>query len=459
MAKRKSNNILLILGISVGALLLLAIIAKSAGWIGKEKPTEVEIEKAKRAEIIEKVSASGKIQPEIEVKISPDVSGEITELFVKEGDSVVQGQLLLRIRPENYQLAVDRSNAAVKSSEASTGQMQAQVAQMDAQFTRTKLDFERQKKLHDQKVISDADFQTSEANFIVAKQNLEAAKQSVQAAKYNFKSSQASLKDAQTNLRKTEIFSPVNGIVSKLSVEKGERVVGTSQMAGTEMLRIANLNNMEVQVDVNENDITKVNLKDTVIIEVDAYSDKDIKFKGIVTEIANTANSTTSADAVTEFQVKIRMLQDSYKTLMTDKKSKAPFRPGMTASVEIITEKKSNILSVPLSSVTTRNADDLIINDKQKIKKIKDTPKGNSVDDENQIKAEKMKEIVFIFENGKAVAHEVKTGISDFDNIEIVNGLKEKDEIVIGPFAIVSKKLKNGDLIAKKMNNRDDIKK
>ena len=454
MAKRNNNRLLLILGILAAGLILFALVGKSQGWIGKEKTTEVETALAKKAEITEKVSASGKIQPEIEVKISPDVPGEVIDLFVKEGDSVTQGQLLARIRPENYLSARDRSMAALNSSKATAAQSAAQLAQLQAQLTRAKLDYERQKKLYEQKVISDADYQTAEANFHVAFENVEAARKSLESSNYQIRSAEASVKDASENLRKTEIFAPVSGTVSKLSIEKGERVVGTSQMAGTEMLRIANLNSMEVQVDVNENDIVRVSLGDTAEIEVDSYSKDDRKFRGIVTEIANTANTTASQDAVTEFQVKIRMLQDSYKDLLAMKGKMAPFRPGMTGSVQIITERKTGILTVPIAAVVTRTPDELKAVGDGKPTPVKQVSNDTGNADDKTAKKEDLKTVVFVLENGKAVAREVKTGISDYGNIEIKTGLKEGEEVVSGSYNVL-KKLKNGETVSKKAIAKD----
>jgi HlyD family secretion protein len=459
MAKKK-NNLLLILGIAAGVLIALAIVGKSAGWIGKEPVTEVETAKATRTEVVEKVSASGKVQPEVEVKITPDVPGEVIGLYVKEGDSVVKGQLLLRIKPENFISARDRSLAALSGSRANAAQAAAQVAQLQAQLQQAKLTFDRQKQLYEQKAISISDFQTAETGFTVARENLQAARKSYEAAQFSVKSAEATLKDASVTLLKTEVFAPVNGTVSKLSIEKGERVVGTSQMAGTEMLRIANLNNMEVQVDVNENDIVRVSLGDTALIEVDSYSGTGRNFKGIVTEVANTANSTLSADAVTEFQVKVRILQESYQDLLKQKKDMAPFRPGMTASVDVITERKSGILTVPLAAVTTRLSEELIPVDEKsgkpamKIRNVKAT--DEKVTETKTAKKEAGKEVVFVMENGKAVAREVKTGISDYDNIEIVSGIKEGDEVITGPYNVVSKKLRNGEKIKKKENPGND---
>jgi HlyD family secretion protein len=453
MAKqKKSNRLLIILGVTAALLIAAALIAKKAGWIGKEKPVEVEMAKVKRTEIIEKVSASGKIQPEVEVKISPDVSGEIIELYVAEGDSVTQGKLLLKIRPDNYISAVDRAQANVNNNRASLAQTRARLSQAKVQLERAKIEYDRNKKLYDQKVISDADYVTAETNFKVAQEEVISAEQNLEAARYLVQSAEAGMRDARENLRKTSIFAPVSGTVSKLSVEQGERVVGTSQMAGTEMLRLANLSNMEVLVDVNENDIVRVQLGDTAIIEVDSYANMDKKFQGVVTEISNTAKQTTTQDAVTEFEVKVRILNDSYADLINKKSKLSPFRPGMTASVDIITERKSDVLSVPLAAVTTRNPNAPINPDGKGPEGAQAQSGPNSGTPAKQVsnKAEEIKEVVFVHNNGKVEMREVKTGVSDFENIEILSGLKEGDEIISGPFLTVSKKLNNGDEVAKK---------
>jgi HlyD family secretion protein len=307
--------------------------------------------------------------------------------------------------------------------------------------------------LHKDKVISDADFDQFVSAYTVAKQDLEAAKANVNAANYNVKSSQATLKEAKTNLTKTTIYAPQSGIISKLNVELGERVVGTSQMAGTEMLRIANLNKMEVRVNVNENDITRVSIGDTVLIDVDAFSSSERKFKGVVYEIASSANSSGTAsavsnDAVTEFEVKIRVLRSSYADLIKGKLS-YPLKPGMTASVEILTNRKENIATVPLSAVTTREIGAEV---KEGEKKEDDGTNATNSNDalEAKKRKENTKEVVFVMEKGKAKMIQVKTGISDFENIEIVNGLKDGQEIIAGPYATVAKKLKEGDLVKKK---------
>ena len=271
--KKKSKKMIWVITGLLAALILFLIIGKKAGWIGAEKTTEVEIMKVATGNLTQSVSASGKVQPEVEVKISPDVPGEIIALYVKEGDSVQKGQLLLRIQPENYISLVERSKAGVNQSKASAEQSRAAISRAESQLARLETEFNRQKKLYEDKVVSLADLQTAEANLLAARQDLASAKANFEAARFGINSSEAALKDASENLRKTNIYAPVSGIVSKLAVELGERVVGTSQMAGTELLRIANLNNMEVRVNVNENDIIRVDMGDTVIVDVDAYSD------------------------------------------------------------------------------------------------------------------------------------------------------------------------------------------
>lgn len=424
MAKKQSNKVLFILLGIVGALIIFAIIGRSAGWIGGEKEIEVETTIAKKNTIIEKVSASGVIEPEIEVKLSPDVAGEIIELNVMEGDSVKLGDLLVKIRPDNFISALDRAKANLNQQMANLAQSQANLKRAEAQFTRAELDYKRNEKLYKDKVISESDWELAQANFLTAKNDLESAKQSVSGAEYIIKSSQATVNEAAENLRLTNVYAPVNGTVSKLLVEKGERVVGTQQMAGTEMLRIADLSRMEVRVNVNENDIIRISLGDTTLIDVDSYASVAKRFKGVVTSIANSANTKASMDAVTEFEVKIRIINESYAELVTEK-NRFPFRPGMTASVDIITQKKENILSVPLAAVTTRE------------------DQTNTTADGSK----KPKELIFVVENGRAVQKEIKTGISDFDNIEVLEGIAEGEQVISGPYFTVSKQLKNDDLL------------
>ncbi|WP_026235882.1 efflux RND transporter periplasmic adaptor subunit [Echinicola pacifica] len=426
MATKKSNKLIYILLGVVGALVVLIVIGKATGLVGGAPETEVEIKSASKKTIVEKVSASGVIEPQIEIKLSPDVAGEIIELNVQEGDSVQKDDLLVKIRPDNFISALDRMKANYNQQKANLAQAIANLKRSEAQFDRSKLEFTRNESLYDSKVISDAEYEQARADYISAENDLKASQQSVQAAEYVVKSSQASVDEANENLRLTNVFAPAGGIVSKLLVEQGERVVGTQQMAGTEMLRIADLNKMEVRVDVNENDIVRLSIGDTTIIEVDAYSHTGKKFTGVVTSIANSANEKASQDAVTEFEVKIRVVNESYRDLIT-KENKYPFRPGMTASVEIITEKKENILSVPLASVTTREEVRV------------DTTNLDS----------DLQELVYVLDGNVAKQKKVKTGISDFENIEIIEGLSEGEEIIAGPYFVVSKGLKEGDLVKK----------
>lgn len=430
MARKRKRNKLLYTLIGIGLLLVIvAIIGKKKGWIGESDKTVVTLERVKKVDIIEKVSASGMIQPVIEVKISPEVPGEIIELLVEEGDLVEKDQLLVKLKPDNLKLALDRTKATLNQQKANLASTEAQLARSKAQFIRSELEYNRQKKLYVNKAISNADMEVSEANYQIAKQDLRSAEQSLKASQYIVESAKATMEEANQNLSFTIIKAPMLGNVSKLSVEEGERVVGTSQMAGTEMLRIADFNQMEVRVDVNENDIVRVSLGDTVVIDVDAYSYLDVKFKGKVTAIANTAKDKISSDAVTEFEVKIRILNESFKDFMKEKGEGSPFRPGMTASVDIITNKKFNILSVPLGAVTTRAKKDSLSN--------------------KSFKDDELREIVFVNVNGVATIRDVKTGISDFENIEILEGLSLDDEIVTGPFLQVSKRLNDGDNIKK----------
>ena len=431
MAKKKksSNRILYILGGVVVVLILVAIIGKSAGFVGQKKKIKVEVFEAEKNTIIEKVSASGQVQPVVEVPLSPEVSGEIIELEVEEGDSVSKGDFLLRIRPDNFQSALDQVVAAQNQQRAALAQAKAAQARANANFKRAEQDFLRQKKLFEEKVISEADYQLADANYQIAEQDFESAKESVNAAMFSLKSADARVADARENLRLTSLRAPMSGIVSKLPVELGETVLGTSQFQGTEVMRVADLSKMEVQVDVNENDIIKISVGDTSIIDVDSYSYLDKTFKGVVTHIANTANDKISADAVTEFEVRIQILNSSYQDLVKEQGMKYPFRPGMTASVDIITEVRKNILTVPLSSVTTRSEE----------------KEGEENDESDNLLDDDVKEVVFLNIEGKATKTEVKTGISDFERIEILSGVNEGDQVISGPFLAVSKRLKDGD--------------
>jgi HlyD family secretion protein len=440
----KKNRIYILIAVVVVITLIVLVVLKKNGTIGKENNLKVTVEKVELRDIIETVTANGKIQPEKDIKVSPFISGEIVQLTVQEGDQVALGQLLAKIDPEQYQSAYDRAEAALNSQKASMAQAKAGLAQAKAEFLQTRLDFERNQGLWEKQVISDADFEKIEAQYEMSKSRVDAAEETLNASEFQVKSSEASLREARENLTRTAVFAPQDGTVSLLSVEKGERVQGASQFsAGTELMRIANLNNMEVHVEVNENDIVRVSIGDTAIIEVDAYL-KD-KFKGIVTEIATSANTLgTSADQVTNFDVKVRMLSNSYDHLLDGKPAGfSPFRPGMSASVDIQTEHRVKVPTIEIAAVTTR--DDTT----GRIKSSYEKRKMESDEKEKSETEDDIKEYVFAYEDGEAVMYSVKTGIQDNKYIEILNGLDEGQEIITGPYSAVSKDLKNRDKVEK----------
>lgn len=448
--RKKSNKVLYwFIGATV-VLLLFFIIGKSAGWIGKPKELEVELTKAKKVTIIEKVSASGTVQPVTEVKIAPEVSGEIIDLLIEEGDSVKKGATLVKIRPDTWESRLESAKAVLRQQQANLEQSKSSLLRAKATFERAQAEFERQKKLHEQNVISDADMQLAKQNYDIAKNDVASAEQSVEAAKYVIRSTEASLREAQEDFRKTTVVAPMGGVVSKLIVKNGERVVGTATMTGTEMLRIADLNEMEVRVNVNENDIVRVHIGDTAIIDVDAYSSTKKQFKGRVTLIANTAKDKVSEDAITEFEVRILILASSYQDLVKAG-NRFPFRPGMTASVDILTTTKDGALSVPLAAVTTRNPDAEQPDEEG-------GQNGNARQTSDQARPAKKAEdktVVFVNDNGVAKMVEVQTGISDYDNIEIVSGVAEGAEIISGPFTAVSKRLNDGDRVRVSQQNKE----
>jgi HlyD family secretion protein len=442
----KKKKTLIIISAIVILIIILAVL-KSKGVIGSDDIQKVTTDFVKRTTIIETVSANGKIQPEKEVKITPYISGEVVELNVKEGDLVEEGKLLARIDPEIYRSNYEKMEASLQSQKASLANARARLAQTKAQFTNAKLSFERNEKLWKQHVISDADFDAAKSQFEVAKAEVKASEESVKASEYQVASAEASLREAKENLTKTAIYAPVGGTVSKLIVEKGERVAGASQFsAGTEMMRIANMNTMEAVVSVNENDIVRVTLGDTTLIEVDAYHNR--KFKGIVTEIATSADVTgANADQVTNFEVKIRILKDSYEDLIPeDNPSYSPFRPGMSTAVEIQTEVKPDILAVPIQAVTTRSDS---TGRSTKARMDKDMNAGKDSKDGSEKATSEIKEYVFVYDNGIADMKRVKSGIQDNTNIEILEGLEEGEEIIVGPYRAVSRTLKNGEKVEK----------
>lgn len=446
------------MAIAVAVLIVFALIGKKAGWIGQGELTKIAAEKAESRTIVESVLANGKIQPEIEVKLSSEISGEIIGLYVKEGDSVRKGQLLAKVNPELILAALDRNEAAINNARAQLASARARLNQQKATFENNiKPSFERNQKLHKDKVISQAEFDASKATYEAALQDLEAGRQSIIAAEFTVKSTEATQKESREQLTRTNIYAPIDGIVTKLSVEVGERVVGTIQMAGTEMIRIANLNRMEAQVDVSESDVVRVKLGDSVLIDVDAYPGR--QFKGIVREIANSSNQSVmgAADQVTNFAVKISLLNESYADL-TEKRG-YPFRPGMSSSVEILTNRVENVLAVPITSVTVRAFDE---NGKIKSKRTGDKEgdggeetASESATDEAAAGKEELREVVFVFANGEVKAKEVKTGIQDDRYIQIISGLETGEEVVTAPFSSISKKLKDGEKVQKV--KKDDL--
>ncbi len=437
MTKKKKNKkwrwVLL------GLLLLVLVFAAYKYFNKTDDSIAVEIEKVKKRDIYETVTASGKIFPEKEVKISSDVSGEVVELYVVEGDSVKAGQILAKIDPDAYVSAVERGKATVNNAKAQEAMAKSQIEGSSAQINQIKAQLanaenihKRNTDLYDDGVISAVEYQQSEATLAGLKANLSAseaskrsAQQSAEGANFGVQSAQATLKELNTSLSKTTIKSPVDGVISNLSIEQGERVVGTMQMAGTELMRIANLDAIQVKVDVSENDVLRVSVGDTVDIEVDAYLDK--KFLGIVTHIANSASnlstglgSALSTDQVTNFEVEVRIYADSYKSLMNPGKSH-PFRPGMSASVTIYTDKVEKVIALPIQSVTVR------LEDEKETKKKQD-----------------YKEVVFVMQADTAKMIEVKTGIQDDEYIQILEGIDKEIDVISGPYSAISDELEQG---------------
>ncbi len=413
----KKKTLIWIVAIVV-LLIVLLIVGKKAGWFGKSGDyKEVEITKIEPIDITETVAATGKIQPEVEVALSSEVSGEIIELPVTEGQTVEKGDLLVKINPDLIQAAVSQSQAGLQN-------VRAQLSQAQASEKNARLNYERNKALFEKGVISKSEWDKSVADYDMAQAN-------AKAAYYNVQSASANVKQSVDNLARTTIYAPMSGTISKLSVELGERVVGTAQMAGTEIVRVANLENMEVEVDVNENDIVKIALGDSTVVEVDAYLKRE--FKGIVTEIANSAESALAADQVTNFKVKVRILPQSYQDLLEGKpESFSPFRPGMTATVDIITNRKKNVIGVPISAIVIKS-------DTTDTKKSTTPEIGNTA-------TEKF-EAVYVKDGENAKLRVVKTGIQDDSNIEILSGLKEGETVITGPYNTVTKLLKQGDKV------------
>ena len=417
------KTIYILLGVAVAIIALLIVLSKTGVIGNKDKGKSVEITKVTATTIVETVSATGKIQPEIEVKISSEVSGEIIALNVVEGQVVKKGDLLVKINPDLYTSGYNRTLSNLSGTKAN-------LSQAEASFKEAKANYDRNKTLFDKGIISKSDWDKVVASF-------EVARASKQSAYFNVQSASATVNEAKDNLGRTTIYAPADGTISVLNVELGERVLGTQQMAGTEILRVANLNNMEVEVDVNENDIVKIKVGNEANVEVDAYLKK--QFKGIVTSISNSASSTLTADQVTNFKVKIRILKESYQDLLEGKPvTYSPFRPGMTATVDIITKTRANVLAVPISSVVVKS-------DTTAVKGFKVEEK----DDEKKAapKSDKKLECVFVKVGDKAKIRIIKTGIQDDTNIEVLTGLKKGDVVITGPYSTVSKDLNSGDKV------------
>lgn len=444
-----------LLWIIIGVLALIGVLfgLKQGGVIGKEEGIKVTTEKVERRTIIETVNASGKVYPEVEVKVSSDISGEITELTVEEGDSVTKGQVLARIFADIYITQRDQVAAAVKQQQALVNNSTAQLEALKSTMTQTEAQYQRQLKLMQEKVISRAEFEQAENAYNTAKANYNAALQGIAGNKAAVQSAQANLQRANKDLGRTTLVSPMNGVISLLAVKKGERVVGTAQMTGTEMMRIADMKKIEVRVDVGENDIPKVHLGDSALVEIDAYNTR--KFKGIVTQIASSSNTLGSATAVastndvTNYKVHIRLLPETYQDLLDNSKAKNfPFRPGMSASADIQTRRRENVLATPINAVTTREKD----SDKSVVEtktSIGSNEEADKAEDERKSLSAELDEVVFILDSSRTSIKKIKvrTDIQDINYIEVLSGLKAGDEVVTGPYSLISKSLKTGDKV------------
>lgn len=426
----KKKTLWWIIGSSVVLLIVLIAVAKNSGDNG----TKVAVEKADLHTITETVTASGKIYPENEVKISPEVSGEITELTVEEGDSVRQGQLLVKINPAIYSSMVNQAAAGVEETRSRVVNSRSMVAQAKAQFEQAKAAYDRNKKLYDEKVISAMEFEQAQSAYLSAKAAYDASRATVSGGQYGVEGASASLNQARENLRRTTIVAPSSGIISQLNVKLGERVVGTAQMAGTEMLTIADMSRIEVRVDVSETDIAKVKIGDTTLIEADAYRNR--KFTGVVSKISVSSmkpgmtSAQVSTDQVTNYTVRILILPSSYADLVANRPGKFPFKPGMSASVEIQTRRERNTLSVPVNAVTTRDWPDSILN------KNKNTTETENTD---------IRQVVFVHDakTNQVTLRDVKTGIQDNQYIQITSGLKQGDSVVVAPYGAIARTLRD----------------
>ncbi len=436
---------------SLAGLVILLIILKKAGMLGKEDGTKVTTEKVTKKTIVETVNASGKVYPEVEVKMSPDISGEIVELNVAEGDSVRKGQVLARIYADIYATQRDQAAAVVSQQQSQVANATASIESMRAQLDQAKKAYNMQKQLFDEKVISQNEFNVAEAALKSSQANFNAAQQGIHGGRAGVQGARAALAKANKDISRATLVSPMDGVISLLNVKKGERVVGSSMMAGTEMMRIADLSKIEVRVDVGENDIPKVHLGDSALVEVDAYNNR--KFKGYVTQIASSNNgaasqglSATGTD-VTNYKVYIRLVPQSYMDLIdVNKKKDFPFRPGMSASADIQTKTHENRLAVPINAITVRDKNDTSSTFKKSYNDEKNTDQASAGN--NNSNADDLEEVAFVLQpDGKVKKVKVRTDIQDINYIEILSGLKEGDEVVTGPYDVVSKTLKNGTLV------------
>jgi HlyD family secretion protein len=428
--------------ITLGVVIALLIVAKLTGLIGGEKIEKVTIDKAADRKVIETVTASGKVQPETEVKLSSEVSGEVTELLVKEGDVVKKGQLLIKVRPDVLKSGYDRAVASYSSQKGGVASALQMIKKREGNFVNAEATYKRNVELFGKKVISASEFDAAKAAFLTSKTNVAKSKEDYISAKFQLEQSGANVQEANANLAKATIYAPVDGVISKLSVELGDRILGTAQMAGTEIMRISNLKTMEVNVDVNENDINRVNVGDSAKIEVDAFADK--KFKGVVTEIASSSKDigsvTTSVDQVTNFVVKVRIIADSYEGVKGGAKDlPSPFRPGLSATVDIESETVKG-LAIPIQSVFTS----------QKNKDDKTAGNDENADKQKTKLADKtVKQYVYVFNAGTVKQVEVTTGIQNDQFIIIKSGLKAGQEVVSGPYSAIQNKLKDGMKVEK----------
>ena len=430
--------------IGVVGIVLLLVVLKSTGLMGKDEGLKVSAEKVTTRTITETVNASGKVYPQIEVKVSPDISGEIVDLKVIEGDSVKKGQILARIYADIYATQRDQAAAVVGQSQAQVANVAAGIGALKAQLEQSKKTFDMQKQLFDEKVISKNEFNSADAAYKTSQANYNAALQNIRGSQAGVKSARAGLAKANKDISRATVVAPMDGVVSLLNVKKGERVVGNSMMAGTEMMRIADLNRIEVRVDVGENDIPKVHLGDTALVQVEAYTNR--KFKGVVTQIASSNNGAASQNVnssagiteVTNYKVYVSLLKDSYKDLIDPAKPKSfPFRPGMSASADIQTKTHENRIAVPINAVTTRDKNDSSTTAKKvDISNPANVEKASNMDD--------IQEVVFVLGNNNKVKKvPVKTDIQDINYIEITSGIKAGDMVVTGPYDLVSKILKD----------------